>query len=168
MWWQLKHVQIPIFNLSKLVTRWSARYIKRKQFNVSSMRSKMRSWLRKEFFKYRSSIAHQPFTNNDARSYWYNAKMCGMFPRLTRLARIFSNCRSFINCPRTSDQWIKTTILRRLRSRLKIQTLVRDSGVSRCNAWVQRVNSSLDLISHQTEENSVSKFSKIDTLPFIP
>ena len=28
---------------------WAARHTKRKQFNASCMRSKMRSWLRKEF-----------------------------------------------------------------------------------------------------------------------
>ena len=62
--------------------------MQREQFNVSCMKSNMGSSLRREFLEHRSSIANQTFADNDARSYWNNAKICTKFPGLTRLARL--------------------------------------------------------------------------------
>ena len=126
----------------------------------------MRSWLRKEFLEYRSSIGNQIFTSNDARSCWYNAIICGTFPGLTRLARLI------LTVPASSiAQERQLSELKRrswgLRNRLKIEAIERDLVVSSCNASAERVNSSLALISDKIDENLVTQFSKIDTLPFI-
>ena len=107
---------------------WAERHTKREQFKISCVRSNICSWLRKEFLEHRSLIANQTFTDNDVPSTWYNAETFGLFPRLTRLERLF-----LIVAASSVSQELQLSELERrssgLQNRLKIETIDRYSVV---------------------------------------
>ena len=117
----------------------AVRYTKREEFNVSCMRSNIRSLLRKEFLEYWTSIANQAFTDNHSRSYWHSAKIFDTFPGLAQLARLFLN----VSASPIAQERQLSELKRRswgFRNRLKMEIIDCDSMVSSSNADVEREN----------------------------
>ncbi len=91
--------------------------------------------MRHELISYRASISGRTFDVTECRIFWRDAQVCGQFPHLGRIARLFLTVpASAIPQERQFSELKRRSAM--LRNRTKVETMDRDAVVFLWkNAW---------------------------------